>query len=70
VITELPNQLSKAGLIKKLAEQVNDGNISGMADIRDESAREGIGVVVELRRYANPEKVLADMTWTSEIGPG
>ncbi|WP_010314144.1 DNA topoisomerase (ATP-hydrolyzing) subunit A [Synechococcus sp. CB0205] len=61
VITELPYQLSKAGWIEKLAEQVNDGKINGIADIRDESDRDGMRVVVELRRDANPEKVLADL---------
>ncbi|MEB3247611.1 MAG: DNA topoisomerase (ATP-hydrolyzing), partial [Synechococcus sp.] len=61
VITELPYQLSKAGWIEKLAEQVNDGKIGGIADIRDESDREGMRVVVELRRDADPEKVLIDL---------
>jgi DNA gyrase subunit A len=61
VITELPYQLSKAGWIEKLAEQVNDGKIGGIADIRDESDRDGMRVVVELRRDANPDQVLADL---------
>jgi len=61
VITELPYQLSKAGWIEKLAEQVNDGKIGGIADIRDESDREGMRVVVELRRDANADAVLADL---------
>ena len=61
VITELPYQLSKAGWIEKLAEQVNDGKIGGIADIRDESDREGMRVVVELRRDADPPKVLTDL---------
>jgi len=61
VITELPYQLSKAGWIEKLAEQVNEGKITGIADIRDESDREGMRVVVELRRDANPEAVLAEL---------
>jgi DNA gyrase subunit A len=61
VITELPFQLSKAGWIEKLAEQVNDGRIGGIADIRDESDRDGMRVVVELRRDADPEKVLQDL---------
>ena len=61
VITELPYQLSKAGWIEKLAEQVNDGKVAGIADIRDESDREGMRVVVELRRDANPEQVLAEL---------
>jgi DNA gyrase subunit A len=61
VITELPYQLSKAGWIEKLAEQVNDGKIGGIADIRDESDRDGMRVVVEVRRDANPETVLAEL---------
>jgi DNA gyrase subunit A len=61
VITELPYQLSKAGWIEKLAEQVNDGKVAGIADIRDESDREGMRVVVELRRDANPEQVLTEL---------
>jgi len=61
VITELPYQLSKAGWIEKLAELVNDGKIGGIADIRDESDREGMRVVVELRRDSDPHKVLADL---------
>jgi len=61
VVTELPYQLSKAGWIEKLAEQVNDGKIGGIADIRDESDREGMRVVVELRRDADPEKVLTEL---------
>ncbi|HGY5539853.1 MAG TPA: DNA gyrase/topoisomerase IV subunit A [Prochlorococcus sp.] len=61
VVTELPYQLSKAGWIEKLADLVNDGKIGGIADIRDESDREGMRVVVELRRDANPENVLTDL---------
>ncbi len=61
VITELPYQLSKAGWIEKLAEQVNDGKIGGIADIRDESDREGMRVVVEVRRDADADKVLEEL---------
>ncbi|MCP9775553.1 DNA topoisomerase (ATP-hydrolyzing) subunit A [Cyanobium sp. WAJ14-Wanaka] len=61
VITELPYQLSKAGWIEKLADQVNEGKIGGISDIRDESDRDGMRVVVELRRDASPEAVLADL---------
>ncbi|MFN9645673.1 MAG: DNA topoisomerase (ATP-hydrolyzing) subunit A [Cyanobacteriota bacterium] len=61
VITELPYQLSKAGWIEKLAEMVNDGKIAGIADIRDESDREGMRVVVEVRRDADSNKVLAEL---------
>ncbi|MFM7236492.1 MAG: DNA topoisomerase (ATP-hydrolyzing) subunit A [Cyanobium sp.] len=61
VITELPYQLSKAGWIEKLAELVNDGKVSGIADIRDESDRDGMRVVVEVRRDADSSKVLAEL---------
>ena len=61
VITELPYQLSKAGWIEKLAEQVNEGKLNGIADIRDESDRDGMRVVVELRRDANPEQILTEL---------
>ncbi|MEB3260841.1 MAG: DNA topoisomerase (ATP-hydrolyzing) [Cyanobacteriota bacterium] len=61
VITELPYQLSKAGWIEKLAEMVNDGKIIGIADIRDESDREGMRIVVEVRRDADSNKVLAEL---------
>ena len=61
VVTELPYQLSKAGWIEKLAEQVNDGKIGGIADIRDESDRDGMRVVIELRRDAEPQKVLEEL---------
>ena len=61
VVTELPYQLSKAGWIEKLADLVNDGKIGGIADIRDESDREGMRVVVELRRDSDPDKVLKEL---------
>ncbi len=61
VITELPYQLSKAGWIEKLAELVNDNKIGGIADIRDESDREGMRILVELRRDTSAEKILIDL---------
>ena len=61
IITELPFQLSKAGWIEKLADLVNDGKLNGIADIRDESDREGMRIVVELRRDADPKKILSDL---------
>ena len=61
VVTELPYQLSKASWIEKLAEQVNDGRLNGIADIRDESDREGMRVVIELRRDGQPEVVLQEL---------
>ncbi|MBW4443675.1 MAG: DNA gyrase subunit A [Plectolyngbya sp. WJT66-NPBG17] len=61
VITELPYQVNKAGLIEKIAELVNAGKIEGIGDLRDESDREGIRVVIELRRDANPQKILNNL---------
>ncbi len=58
VITELPYQVNKAGWIEKVADFVNHGRLQGIADIRDESDREGMRVVVELKRDANPHEVL------------
>ncbi|WP_320675858.1 DNA topoisomerase (ATP-hydrolyzing) [Prochlorococcus sp. MIT 1300] len=61
VVTELPYQLSKAGWIEKLADQVNEGKIGGIADIRDESDRDGMRILVELRRDVDADKVLKDL---------
>ena len=61
VVTELPYQVNKAGCIEKIAELVNQGRIEGIVDIRDESDRQGMRVVIELRRDAQPERVLNDL---------
>ncbi len=61
IITELPYQVNKAGLIEKIAELVNAGKIVGISDLRDESDREGIRVVIELKRDANTQKILDDL---------
>ncbi len=58
VITELPYQVNKANLIEKIAELVRDGKITDIANIRDESDRDGMRVVVELKRDAQPPVVL------------
>ncbi len=58
VITELPFQVNKAAWIEKIAELVNQGRIEGIADIRDESDRDGMRVVIELRREAQPDLIL------------
>ncbi|SFG77554.1 DNA gyrase subunit A [Halopelagius inordinatus] len=57
VITELPYQTNKARLIERIADNVNEGKIEGIRDLRDESDRDGIRVVVELKRGANAEVV-------------
>ncbi len=58
VVTELPFQVNKASWIEKIAELVNQGRIEGIADIRDESDRDGMRVVIELRREAQPALIL------------
>jgi len=58
VITEIPYQVNKAAMIEKIAEQVRDKKIEGISDLRDESARQGLRVVVELKRDAVPDVVL------------
>ncbi|MEB3293540.1 MAG: DNA gyrase subunit A, partial [Synechococcales bacterium] len=58
VVTELPYQVNKASLIEKIAELVNNGKILGIADIRDESDREGIRIVIELKRDTSPNSIL------------
>ena len=58
VITELPYQLNKASWIEKLADLVNNGKVSGIADIRDESDRDGMRILVEIKRDSDPEKIL------------
>ncbi len=61
IITELPYQLSKANWIEKLADLVNNGKIGGIADIRDESDRDGMRIVIELRRDTDPKKINLDL---------
>ncbi|MEA5534555.1 DNA topoisomerase (ATP-hydrolyzing) subunit A [Crocosphaera sp. XPORK-15E] len=58
IITELPYQTNKAALIERIAELVNDKRIEGISDIRDESDRDGMRVVIELKRDAYPRVVL------------
>lgn len=58
VVTELPYQVNKAKLIEKIAELVHEKRIEGISDLRDESDREGIRVVIELKKDANATVVL------------
>jgi len=58
VLTEIPYQVGKSGLVEKIAEAAKDKRIEGVADIRDESNREGVRVVIDLKRDATPEVVL------------
>ena len=58
IITELPYQVNKRMLIKNMADQVEDKRLEGISDIRDESDRNGMRIVIELKRDANPQVVL------------
>jgi DNA gyrase subunit A len=61
IVTELPYQVNKAAWIEKIAELVNAGRIDGIADLRDESDREGMRVVIEIKRDADPTNVLEQL---------
>lgn len=61
IITELPYQTNKASLIERIADLVNDKKLEGISDIRDESDRDGMRIVIELRRDAYPQVVLNNL---------
>ncbi|MEM7688093.1 MAG: DNA gyrase subunit A [Pseudomonadota bacterium] len=61
VLTSIPYQVGKSGLVEKIAEAAKDKRIEGISDIRDESSREGVRVVVDLKRDASPDVVLNQM---------
>ena len=61
VITELPYQVNKASLVEKIADLVRSRRIDGISEVRDESDRDGLRVVIELRRDAEPEVVLNNL---------
>ena len=67
VITELPYQVNKRMLIKSIAEQVEDKRLAGISDIRDESDRNGMRIVIELKRDANPQVVLNRLFAQSQL---
>ena len=58
IVTEIPYQVNKRMLIKNMAEQVEDKRLEGISDIRDETDRNGMRIVIELKREANPQVVL------------
>src|SRR6202000_1166733 len=58
VLTEIPYQVGKSGLVEKIAEAAKERRIEGVADIRDEANREGVRIVIELKRDATPDVVL------------
>ncbi|WP_025642147.1 DNA gyrase subunit A [Schnuerera ultunensis] len=61
IITEIPYQVNKARLIEKIAELVRDKKLEGISDLRDESDRDGMRIVIELKRDANPNIVLNNL---------
>jgi DNA gyrase subunit A len=61
VVTELPYQVNKAALLEKIADLVKDKRVEGIADLRDESDRDGMRMVVEVKRDANPRSVLNNL---------
>jgi DNA gyrase subunit A len=61
IVTQLPYQTNKAALIEKIADLVNDKKIDGISDIRDESDRDGMRIVIELKRDAYPRVVLNNL---------
>lgn len=67
IITQLPYQVNKANLVERIAQLVVDKKISGISDLRDESDREGIRVVVELKRDATPRQVLNNLFKYTEL---
>ena len=67
VITELPYQVNKRMLIKNIAEQVEDKRLEGISDIRDESDRNGMRIVIELKRDANSQVVLNRLFAQSQL---
>ena len=58
IVTELPYMTNKASLIEKIAEFVRDGKLEGVSDLRDESDRQGMRIVIELTKSANPDSIL------------
>jgi len=58
VATQIPFQVNKASLLEKIAEMVREGKIAGISDLRDESDRDGMRIVIELKKDANPKVVL------------
>ena len=61
IVTELPYQVNKRQLIKNIAEQVKDKRLDGISDLRDETDRNGMRIVIELKKDANPQVVLNNL---------
>jgi DNA gyrase subunit A len=67
VVTEIPYQITKSTMVEKIADMVREKRIEGISDIRDESSREGMRVVIELKRDAEPEIVLNQLWRFSQL---
>jgi DNA gyrase subunit A len=67
IVTEIPYQVNKSKMIEAIADMVRDKKIEGISDIRDESSREGMRVVIELKRDAEPEIVLNQLWKFSQL---
>jgi DNA gyrase subunit A len=61
IVTELPYMTNKSSLIERIAELAREGRLEGITDLRDESDRHGLRIVIELSRTAEPEKILQDL---------
>ena len=59
IVTELPYTINKSSLLERIAKMVREGKIEGITDLRDESDRQGMRIVIELNKNTNPEKTLA-----------
>ena len=67
VVTEIPYMVRKAALIEKIAEEVKSGRIEGISDIRDETDKDGLRFVVELKKEANPQVILNQLYKYTEM---
>ena len=67
VVTEIPYQVNKARLIEKIAELARDKKIDGITDLRDESDRKGMRIVIELRRDVNPQVILNQLYKNTQL---
>ena len=67
IVTEIPYQVNKSSMIEKIADQVRDKKVEGISDIRDESDRHGMRVVIELKRDAVPDVVLNQLWRYSQL---
>ncbi len=61
IVTELPYQTNKSSLIERIAELARDGQLEGLSDLRDESDRQGMRIVIELTKNADPEAILREL---------